>query len=52
MAGRMGIVKEFVLFLRENKAYWIAPIIMVVLLLVVLVIFGGTAAAPFIYQLF
>ena len=52
MANRTGIVKEFWMFLKENKAYWLAPIIIVLLLLVVLVIFGGSSAAPFIYTLF
>ena len=49
---RMGIVEEFILFLRENKAYWLAPIIIVLLLMVLLVVAGGTGAAPFIYTLF
>ncbi|MHC4870875.1 MAG: DUF5989 family protein [Planctomycetota bacterium] len=52
MAKRMGIVQEFILFLKENKAYWMAPIIIVFLLLALLVIFGSTSAAPFIYTLF
>ncbi len=52
MANRTSIGKEFVLFLKENKAYWMAPILIVLLLLIVLVIFGGSSAAPFIYTLF
>jgi hypothetical protein len=52
MAKRMSIVQEFVLFLKENKAYWMAPIILVFLLLALLVIYGGGAATPFIYTLF
>ena len=55
MAQRMGILQEFWLFLRENKAYWLAPIIIVSLLLIGLLIaasFTGGAAAPFIYTLF
>ncbi len=52
MAERTGIVKEFWLFLKANKAYWLAPIIIVMLLLALLVILGGTSAAPFIYTLF
>ena len=51
MAKRTGIIKEFLLFLRENKAYWLVPIIVVLLLITVLVILGPTAA-PFIYTLF
>ena len=55
MAKRQGIVSEFFLFVRENKAYWMTPIIIAVLLLagvVVLGALGGGAAAPFIYSLF
>jgi hypothetical protein len=49
---RMGIASEFLVFLREHKAYWLAPILVVMLLLAFLVIAGGTSAAPFIYTLF
>ncbi|MHC4886766.1 MAG: DUF5989 family protein [Planctomycetota bacterium] len=49
---RVGIVGEFVLFLRENKAYWMIPIVVVALLLAGVLILGGGAAAPFIYTLF
>ena len=55
MAKRQGIVSELFLFVRENKAYWMTPIIIAVLLLagvVVLGALGGGAAAPFIYSLF
>lgn len=52
MAKRSGIVREFWLFLKENKAYWLVPILLVTLLLVAVVIAGSTGAAPFIYTLF
>ena len=52
MAKRQSIVSEFLAFLKHNKAYWMAPIIVILLLLAVLVIIGGTSAAPFIYTLF
>lgn len=55
MSKRTGIVSEFYMFMKENKAYWLAPIIVVVLLmagLIVLGALGGGAAAPFIYSLF
>ena len=48
----MGLVREFVDFLRYNKKWWLTPIILALLLVAVLVILGGTAAAPFIYTLF
>jgi len=47
-----GIVKEFFLFLRYNKKYWMIPILITLLALAVLVLLGGTAIAPFIYTLF
>ena len=47
-----GVAGEFWDFLRENKKWWLAPIVVSVLLLGVLVLLGGTAAAPFIYTLF
>lgn len=49
---RTGLAGEFVDFLRDNKKWWLAPIILSVLVLGLLVLLGGTAAAPFIYTLF
>ena len=48
----LSLVKEFLLFLRENKKYWLMPIILVLLLLGALIILGGSSYAPFIYTLF
>lgn len=50
--GRTGLVSEFTDFLRENKKWWLAPILIAILGLGLLVVLGGTAAAPFIYTLF
>jgi hypothetical protein len=47
-----GIIKEFFLFLKYNKKYWMIPILVTLLLLAVLILLGGTAVAPFIYTLF
>ena len=47
-----GIVREFVDFLRDNKKWWLIPIIVVLLGVGILIVLGGTAAAPFIYTLF
>jgi hypothetical protein len=49
---RSGLAGEFVDFLKENKKWWLAPIIISILGLGLLVMLGGTAAAPFIYTLF
>jgi hypothetical protein len=50
--AQVGIVGEFVAFLRHNKKWWLTPIIVVLLLVGILAVLGGTAAAPFIYTLF
>lgn len=47
-----GIVSEFFEFLRDNKKWWLSPIIIVLLLAGLLALLSGTAAAPFIYTLF
>lgn len=53
--GRLGyagtLIREFVAFAREHKAWWIVPLL-IVLGLVALLIATGQAAAPFIYTLF
>lgn len=48
----MSLPAEFILFVRENKKWWLIPIIVMVLLLGVLLFFGSSPAAPFIYTLF
>lgn len=50
--GQGNIVSEFWHFLRENKKWWLLPIIVVTFGFGLLVFFSGTAAAPFIYTLF
>ncbi len=49
---RTNLAREFTDFLRENKKWWLAPIVIAILGLGLLVLLGGTAAAPFIYTLF
>jgi hypothetical protein len=47
-----GMLREFWDFLRENRAWWLTPIVVVLLLISALVILGATGAAPLIYTLF
>lgn len=47
-----GFVHELGGFLRENRKWWLTPIVVVIVLLGVLIALGGTSAAPFIYSLF
>lgn len=49
---RNSLVGEFTDFLKENKKWWLAPILVAIVGLGLLVLLGGTAAAPFIYTLF
>ena len=49
---RTSLAGEFTDFLKENKKWWLAPIVIAILGLGLLVLLGGTAAAPFIYTLF
>lgn len=52
MARRRSFIAELFDFILSNKAYFIAPIIIVLLFVGALIILGGTKAAPFIYTLF
>ena len=47
-----GVIREFLLFLRTNKKFWLIPLLTGLLLIGVVALLGGTAAAPFIYSLF
>jgi predicted cobalt transporter CbtA len=47
-----GLASELWQFLRDNKKWWLAPIVISIVGLGLLVLLGGTAAAPFIYTLF
>jgi len=49
---RSGLAGEFVGLLKDNKKWWLAPIIVTIVVLGLLVVLGGSAAAPFIYTLF
>lgn len=48
-----GLVKEFFIFLRDYKLWWITPIVLVMLLLSLFIFFTeGSAVLPFIYAVF
>ena len=49
---QLSMVQEFLVFLKENKKWWLIPILLVLLLIGLLVVLGSTGAAPFIYTLF
>ena len=51
--GKWAIIKDFWCFMKVNKKWWLAPVVIMLLLLGVLIIFAETSAlAPFIYPLF
>ena len=47
-----GLVAELLAMMKQNKKYWLIPLLVLLLLFGVLVILGSTGAAPFIYTLF
>lgn len=47
-----GLLAELVAFVRDNKKWWLVPILVVLLVVGVLIVLAGTAAAPLIYPLF
>ena len=49
---QLSLVSEFILFIKENKAWWMIPIVLVLGLVGILVVLSSTGAAPFIYTLF
>lgn len=52
MSSRIGIIKEFMDFLKVRKKLWLTPIIVVLVLLGALILFTSSSVAPFIYTLF
>ncbi len=46
-----GIVREFWDFLRYNKKWWLAPIVLVLLLVGIFIYLSSTALLPFVYPL-
>jgi hypothetical protein len=51
-AKQDSLFSEFVGFLRQNKKFWLLPLLIIMLLLAALLVLSSTAAAPFIYTLF
>jgi hypothetical protein len=47
-----SLLQEFILFLADNKKWWLLPIVAVLAAVGLLAAFAGTGAAPFIYTMF
>jgi Family of unknown function (DUF5989) len=51
--AKSSVLGEFVQFLRQEKKYWLVPIVIVFVLFGLLIVFSqSSAVAPFIYTLF
>lgn len=51
--GSDSLLGEFMLFLREEKKWWLAPLVVLLLGISAVIIFAeGSAIAPFIYTIF
>ena len=51
--AKESLVKEFFLFIKQEKKWWLVPLIAVLLLVGALIVFAGSSPlAPFIYPLF
>jgi len=51
--SRTRVVSEIWQYMKHNKKYWLAPIVIVLVMIgALLAIAGGSALAPFIYTLF
>lgn len=53
MSGKLKIILEMFSFLKENKKWWLIPVVFVLIFLGFIIVLGqGSAVAPFIYTLF
>ena len=51
--AKSQVLREFLTFLKQEKKYWLAPIVLLLLLFGLLLVFAqSSAVAPFIYTLF
>ena len=51
--SQLSILKEFWLYMRVRKKWWLGPIIFILVVLgIFIVLVEGSAIAPFIYTIF
>jgi hypothetical protein len=51
--AKQSLVKEFVLFIKHEKKYWLIPLIAVLLIVGALILFSSSSPlAPFLYPMF
>ena len=47
------LISDFTRFLRQNKKWWLIPIVVVLIFFGILIIYAqGSAISPFVYSLF
>jgi hypothetical protein len=49
---RSSLLGEFVFFLKNNKKWWLLPILFIIAMLTLLTFLASTGAAPLLYTLF
>ena len=51
--AKQSLVREFALFIKQEKKWWLIPLVAVLLLVGALVVFTSSSPlAPFLYPLF
>jgi hypothetical protein len=49
----MSFLKEFWLYIRARRKYWLIPVLLAMLIVGAFIVLGqGSAVAPFIYTIF
>lgn len=49
---KASLASNLVGFMRQNKKWWLLPILLTMLVVGLLLVLSGTVVAPFIYTLF
>jgi hypothetical protein len=50
--GRSSFLAEYLYLLKQNKKWWMLPLLVLLLAFGALMVLSSTGAAPFIYTLF
>lgn len=51
--AKQSLIKEFFLFIKQEKKWWLVPLLFVLLIVGAMLVFASTSAiAPFLYPLF
>ena len=51
--ARQSLTKDFFLFIKHEKKWWLIPLVSVLLIVGALIVFAGSSPlAPFLYPLF